>query len=185
MRTAPISDLPEVGGIECPSRLQPTWALMLRGASQRASAVEAPALAMLLARGRRCAAHFDQTKPSGAYACLVRAKPQPAAVRNDRPLSFIVSGLLFTMTFATRTCRPHRALKILQGRHSRRRGRGAAVTFEMVVHPSRAVLRRRAALRWCAHCAAKGTTPAGFKGLLHPTAVCSSIHNLRILVTKV
>jgi len=40
---------------------------------------------------------------------------QLAAVRNDRRGTFIVSGLLFTMTFATPTCRPHRALKIMQG----------------------------------------------------------------------
>jgi hypothetical protein len=47
--------------------------------------------------------HFGQTKPSGEHA---RAKDQPAAVRNDRWRSFIVSGLLFTMRFATHTCRP-------------------------------------------------------------------------------
>ena len=35
------------------------------------------------------------------------AKHQPAAVQNDRQRRFTVSGLLFTMTFATRTCRPH------------------------------------------------------------------------------
>src|SRR5262249_39447208 len=47
-----------------------------------------------------------------------RAKHQLAAVRNDRRGTFIASGLLFTMTFATPTCRPHRALKIVQG-HTR------------------------------------------------------------------
>jgi hypothetical protein len=35
---------------------------------------------------------------------LVRAKHQPAAVRNRARRNFIVSGLLFTMTFATQTC---------------------------------------------------------------------------------
>jgi hypothetical protein len=38
-------------------------------------------------------------------ACA-RAKDQPAAVRNDRRRNFIVFGLLFTMKFATHTCRP-------------------------------------------------------------------------------
>ena len=41
------------------------FALMLRDASQRASAVEAPALVVLRcssARGRRCAAHFGRTR---------------------------------------------------------------------------------------------------------------------------
>jgi hypothetical protein len=47
-----------------------------------------------------------------------RAKHQLAAVRNDRRGRVIVSGLLFTITFATPTCRPHRALKIVQG-HTR------------------------------------------------------------------
>jgi hypothetical protein len=35
-----------------------------------------------------------------------RAKDQPAAARNERWRSFIVFGLLFTMRFATHTCRP-------------------------------------------------------------------------------
>src|SRR5260370_2737815 len=35
---------------------------------------------------------------------LVRAKHQPAAVRNRARRNFIVSGLLLTMTFATQTC---------------------------------------------------------------------------------
>ena len=61
------------------------FALMLRDASQRIWAVEAPALLSM----RAGATH------------------QPAAVQNERRLSFIVCGLLFTMTFATRTCRPH------------------------------------------------------------------------------
>jgi len=38
-------------------------------------------------------------------ACA-RAKDQPSAVRNDRRRNFIVFGLLFTMKFATHTCRP-------------------------------------------------------------------------------
>ena len=38
---------------------------------------------------------------------LVRGKDQPAAARNARRRNFIVSGLLFTMRFATHTCRPH------------------------------------------------------------------------------
>src|SRR5215831_4728432 len=61
------------------------FALMLRDASQRIWAVEAPALLSM----RAGATHH------------------PAAVQNERRLSFIVCGLLFTMTFATRTCRPH------------------------------------------------------------------------------
>src|SRR5262245_39267926 len=98
---------------------------MLRDASQRASAGEAPALAS------RCDApqhegegdaHFGETNPTGILAkrtqrafwpteprrgACARAKYQPAAVRNERRRSFIVSGLLFTMRFATHTCRPH------------------------------------------------------------------------------
>src|SRR5262249_32269711 len=50
---------------------------------------------------------------------------QPAAVQNQRRLSFIVCGLLFTMTFATRTCRPHWARKIFQGN----------ICVDMVVEP--------------------------------------------------
>src|SRR5258708_14610646 len=34
-----------------------------------------------------------------------RVKDQPAAVRNDGWRNFLVLGLLFTMTFATSTCR--------------------------------------------------------------------------------
>jgi hypothetical protein len=41
--------------------------------------------------------------------CLVRAKHQLAAVRNRRRGNFIVLGLLFTMTFATPTCRASEA----------------------------------------------------------------------------
>jgi hypothetical protein len=59
------------------------FALMLRDASQRIWALEAPALLSM----RAGATH------------------QPAAVQNERRLRFIVCGLLFTMTFATRTCR--------------------------------------------------------------------------------
>src|SRR5215831_1020433 len=62
------------------------------------------------------------------------AKHQPAAVRNGRRGTFIVSGLLFTMTFATPTCWPHRALKIMQGHTRAGVPSGAAVTFEPVVH---------------------------------------------------
>jgi hypothetical protein len=46
----------------------------------------------------------------------------------------MVSGLLFTMTFATPTCRPHRALKIMQGDARADVSSGAAVTFGPVVH---------------------------------------------------
>src|SRR5262245_13542156 len=46
---------------------------------------------------------------------LVRAKYQPADARNDRRLRSIVSGLLFTMTFATRTCRSHERSNSLHG----------------------------------------------------------------------
>ncbi len=40
---------------------------------------------------KRTQGAFGQTKPSGEYACLVRANDQPAAVRNDRRGRFIVS----------------------------------------------------------------------------------------------
>ena len=42
---------------------------------------------------------------AGRMRVLVRAKHQLAAVRNDRRLRSIVSGLLFTMNGATPTCR--------------------------------------------------------------------------------
>jgi hypothetical protein len=63
-----------------------------------------------------------------------RAKHQLPAVRNNHGGSFIVSGLLFTMTFATPTCRPSRALKIMQDNTRAGVPSGAAVTFEPVVH---------------------------------------------------
>ena len=102
---------------------------MLRDASQRASGAEAPALAS------RC----DAPQHGGG------GKHQPAGVRNDRRGSVIVSGLLFTMTFATHTCRPHCALKILQGNACAGVPSGSAVTIELLVH--RAALRRRVARR--------------------------------------
>src|SRR5262249_26594303 len=111
MRTAPISGLPEIGRIQCPSRLQPTWVPSCfethRGALGLWKHLRSHPAAMLLSMRARGATHFGQTKPSGEYACLVRANDQPAAVQNDRRRRFTVSGLLFTMTFATRTCRPH------------------------------------------------------------------------------
>ena len=67
-------------------------------ASQRASAGEAPALA----------SHASRVCPKEAKrgACG-RSQDQPAAARNDCRRNFIVSGLLFTMSFATHTCRLH------------------------------------------------------------------------------
>jgi hypothetical protein len=138
------------------------FALMLRDASQRIWALEAPALASRCDapqhEGEGGAAHFGETKPTGMLPigvvpargtrdsksaftrvcdalcvagtplrgpmitasgngsrlslrsagttiALVQAKHQPAAVRNDGRGNFIVLGLLFTMTFATQTCR--------------------------------------------------------------------------------
>src|SRR5262249_959931 len=78
--------------------------------------------AMPLSMRARGAAHFGETNPTGILAkrtqrafwpneprrgACARAKYQPAAARNERRRSFIVSGLLFTMRFATHTCRPH------------------------------------------------------------------------------
>src|SRR5262245_63473706 len=100
---------------------------MLRDASQRGSAVEAPVLArccdapqhegeggaayfgetnprIVLAK-RSQPRRFGETNPSGERACLARTKNQPAAVRKDRRRNSIVSGLLFTMNGATATCR--------------------------------------------------------------------------------
>ena len=65
------------------------FALMLRDASQRALAVDAPPLAS------RC----DAPQHEG------EGKHQPAAVRNDGRRRFPVSGLLFTGSGATATCR--------------------------------------------------------------------------------
>jgi hypothetical protein len=98
------------------------------------------------------------------------AKHQPAGVRNDRRGTFIVSGLLFTMTFATPTCRPHRALKILQGNTR------ADVPLKPPSHSNFSSIARRFAVVsrgvcWCAWCAAKRTAPAGRKALLRAIAV--------------
>ena len=59
---------------------------------------EAPALA----------SHASRVCPNEAKrgACG-RSKDQPAAARNDRRRNLIVSGLLFTMSFATHTCWRH------------------------------------------------------------------------------
>src|SRR5262249_54746277 len=46
---------------------------------------------------------------------LVQAKHHPVDARNDRRPRSIVSGLLFTMTFATRTCRSHERSNSLHG----------------------------------------------------------------------
>src|SRR5262249_61994227 len=62
---------------------------MLRDASQRASAVDAPALASCC----------DAPQHEG------EGRDQPAAVRDDCRGNFIASGLLFTMKAATPTCR--------------------------------------------------------------------------------
>src|SRR5215831_6274306 len=90
------------------------FSLMLRDASQRIWAAEAPALAS------RCDApqHEGEGAPrvlakrsqagvlrASVLACLVRAKHQPAAVRNDGRRRFPVSGLFFTGNGATATCR--------------------------------------------------------------------------------
>src|SRR5215470_4672135 len=80
---------------------------MLRDASQRIWLVEATALVS------RCDApqHEGDSAPRifgrghGAYARSVGAKHQPVAVENDRWFGFPVSGLLFTGSGATPTCR--------------------------------------------------------------------------------
>jgi hypothetical protein len=48
---------------------------------------------------------FWRNEAEREYACWSQAKNQPSAVRNDRRLRSIVFRLLFTMGFATRTCR--------------------------------------------------------------------------------
>jgi|SRR5258708_1760797 hypothetical protein len=67
-----------------------------------------------LERSRVCSAplraalrpgHESAATQHSCTIALVRAKDQPAAVRNDGRGNFIVLGLLFTMTFATQTCR--------------------------------------------------------------------------------
>ena len=49
--------------------------------------------------------HFGQTKPSGEHAR--ERSINPRLCDNDRRRNFLVFGLLFTMRFATHTCRPH------------------------------------------------------------------------------
>ena len=114
---------------------------------------------------------------------LVCAKHQPAAVRNDRRGTFIVSGLLFTMTFATPTCRLVECARFLQGNTC------AGVPSEPLSHSNFSSIARRFAVVsrgvcWCAWCAAKRTGPAEFKALLRAIAVGSSIHT-RVVVRRV
>jgi hypothetical protein len=95
---------------------------MLRDASQRAWAVEAPELASRCEapqhEGEGAQRIFGQTNqpsfspneanafwPNGAQQWRGE-KNQPAAVGNDRRLPFPVSGLFFTGTCATRACEP-------------------------------------------------------------------------------
>src|SRR5262245_26032685 len=79
-------------------------ARMLQDAPQRTWAVEAPAFGFRCdapqhdSEGRRILAKRTQ-------AGSMRASDQPVAAQNDRRRNFIVSGLLFTMRFATHTCR--------------------------------------------------------------------------------
>ena len=78
-------------------------ALMLRDASQRASAAEASALASPCDAPQHEGAGDRRIleKPSGSAG----VKHQPSAVRNDRRRGFPVSGLLFTGSTATAACR--------------------------------------------------------------------------------
>jgi hypothetical protein len=77
-----------------------------RSAAAAVGAVCAPICAAMLLSMRAGAprilaneayGHFGRTKPS---------EYQPTAVRNDRRLTFPVSGLFFTGNGATHTCRP-------------------------------------------------------------------------------
>ena len=89
-------------------------ALMLRDASQRASAVKASALALRCAapqhEGGRVPciwrdepnAHFGERTPAEA-ARLIRAKDQPVDVEDGRRRGGPVSGLFFTGSCATQT----------------------------------------------------------------------------------
>src|SRR3989442_4904722 len=94
MRTAPISGLPEIGRIRCPSRLQPTWVPSCFETHRSAAGLwmhrYLPRAAMLLSM-RATQRRLDEGPP--------------AAVGNDRRLRSIVSGLLLTIDGATPTCR--------------------------------------------------------------------------------
>jgi|SRR5690242_12334322 hypothetical protein len=82
-------------------------ALMLRDASQRASAVEASALATCCdAPQHEGAARFGRTKPTVVWPNDAAWKDQPAAVGNNRRLRSVVSGLLLTMENATQASEP-------------------------------------------------------------------------------
>src|SRR5262249_11586355 len=122
LRSAHAEDVPRIRRSGRASRRMRTcdWVRPhASSASQRIWAGEAPALAWCC----------DAPQHEGAGA-----KHQLAAVRDDRRRTFIVSGLLFTMTFATPTCWPHRALKTMPGDARADVPSGAAVTFEPVVH---------------------------------------------------
>jgi hypothetical protein len=66
-----------------------------------------------------------------------RAEHQPAAVRNHRRHGFIVSGLLFTMNFATAACRPRRAFISLHAAPDRAATRPRAVELPPSCAPAR------------------------------------------------
>jgi hypothetical protein len=66
-----------------------------------------------------------------------RAEHQPAAVRNHRRRGFIVSGLLFTMNFATAACRPRRAFISLHAAPDRAATRPRAVELPPSCAPAR------------------------------------------------
>src|SRR5262249_11512838 len=103
LRSAHAQALPQSRTRVRASRRMRTATGWLRDAWQRSYAVAAfvhPfALRCSSASGRGRAAHFG--KPSGSAG----AKNQPAAVGNDRQLGFPVSGLFFTGSGATPTCR--------------------------------------------------------------------------------
>jgi hypothetical protein len=126
---------------------------MLRDASQHASAVEAPALASCCDapqhEGDGARRILAKTNPSGIWpneakrgACA-RAKDQPAAVRNDRRRNFIC----FRIVIYNEVCNPHvpagLSTQDFAKQHARGRAAAAAITFELVVHLSRAALRCR------------------------------------------
>src|SRR5262249_1417045 len=123
-----------------------------RKASALASRCDAPQH-----EGER-AARFGETNPTVILAERKPSEHQPTAVRNDRRLTFPVSGLFFTGTGATHTCCSHWARKFCHAIRTHT-GPWSRRHIRLVVHPSRAARRRRVELGCVGAPAARPSEP--------------------------